>query len=130
MEGHAADPLLRTSHGPQDSPEDLLVMLEALSHGRQPDEPTGIYSLYQPVQQLVLMLLPERRASEVLVHFALSQLSWLHCGVRTAQFWEEHQQFWEKLDGGDLDLLKDHSWMALYLGILAVRTPLDRHASC
>lgn len=117
MENDAAD------HGPQDSPEDLLVMLESLSHGRQPDESTSIYSLYQPVQQLVLMLLPDRRASEALVHFALSQLSWLHCGIRTVQFWEEHELFWDTMERGNLDVLKDHSWMAMYLGILAVGTP-------
>ncbi|KAL3464901.1 hypothetical protein BJX64DRAFT_275565 [Aspergillus heterothallicus] len=124
MENYAADPLLRASHGPQDSPEDLLVILESLSHGRVPaekqlNEPPGVYHLYRPVQQLVLMLLPDRRASEALVRFALSQLSWLHCGVRTVQFWEEHQLFWEMMERGDLDLLKDHSWMALYLGLLA-----------
>ncbi|KAL4880395.1 hypothetical protein BJY04DRAFT_228669 [Aspergillus karnatakaensis] len=124
METYAADPLLRASHGPQDSPEDLLVILESLSHGRasaerQSNEPTGLYHLYQPIQQVVLMLLPDRGASDTLVRFALSQLSWLHCGVRTGQFWEEHQLFWVMMERGQGELLKDHSWMALYLGILA-----------
>ncbi|KAL2783946.1 hypothetical protein BJX66DRAFT_349014 [Aspergillus keveii] len=120
MESHAADPLPRMSRGPQDSPEDLLVILESLSHGRDSAEKlTGLYHLYQPIQPVVLMLLPDRGASDTLVRFALSELSWLHCGVRTGQFWEEHQLFWEMMERGHADLLKDHGWMALYLGILA-----------
>ena len=128
METYAADPVRRACRGPQDSPEDLLIILESLSHGRgsakkQPHELSGLYHLYQPIQQVVLMLLPDREASETLVRFVLSGLSWLHCGVRTAQFWGEHQLFWEMMERGHGDLLQDHGWMSLYLGILAVGTP-------
>ncbi|KAE8408582.1 hypothetical protein BDV37DRAFT_279067 [Aspergillus pseudonomiae] len=124
METYAADPVRRASRGPQDSPEDLLVILESLSHGRgsaekQLHDLSGLYHLYQPIQQVVPMLLPDRGASETLVRFVLSELSWLHCGVRTAQFWGEHQLFWAMMERGHGDLLQDHAWMALYLGILA-----------
>lgn len=116
--------------GPRDSPEDLLVLLESLSHGggsttSESRDSIGIHRLYQPVQQVALMILPERFASEALISFSLQHLSWLHCGIRTMQFWREHQGFWDCVEHGDLGCLKRHDWMALYLSILVVHCSGD-----
>jgi hypothetical protein len=69
------------------------------------------------------VILPTRQWSEVIVAFSLVQLGWVHCAVDEASFMEEHDAFWEKLVEYEKECLENHSWMAVYLSILAVSLP-------
>lgn len=108
------------------NPEGLLVMLESLSHGKPPvltdlSEKTTIAPLYQPGRPVFLMLIPDRTSSQQIVNFALSNLTWIHCAIRTKVFQNEHDVFWESIEkGNDTASANDHGWLSVYFSLLTV----------
>ncbi|KAJ5701952.1 hypothetical protein N7488_009500 [Penicillium malachiteum] len=108
------------------NPEGLLVMLESLSHGRPPaptdlSEKTTIALLYQPGRPVFLMLIPDRNSGQQIVNFALTNLSWIHCAIRTKVFQHEHDAFWESIGkGNDTASANDHGWLSIYFSLLTV----------
>ncbi|KAJ5627321.1 hypothetical protein N7528_004748 [Penicillium herquei] len=108
------------------NPEGLLVMFESLSHGKPPaptdlSERTTIAPLYQPGRPVFLMLIPDRTSSQQIVNFALTNLSWIHCAIRTKVFQHEHEAFWESIENGnDTASANDHGWLSIYFSLLTV----------
>ena len=76
--------------------------------------------LWNTEQQPLLRLLPARHFSTKIVDFALRNLGWMHFALRANVFKEQHEEFWNQVESGDNSALGDHSWVALYLSILAV----------
>ncbi|RAH51386.1 Zn(II)2Cys6 transcription factor [Aspergillus brunneoviolaceus CBS 621.78] len=72
----------------------------------------------RPRDDHVLIILPARHWSEVIVRFSLTHLAWVHCALEPAVFAEEHRAFWDQLmDTGNS---RAHGWNAVYLSVLAV----------
>lgn len=108
------------------NPEGLLVMLESLSHGKPPcptylSETTAIAPLYQPGKPVFLMLIPDRISSQQILNFALTNLTWIHCAIRTKVFQQEHDAFWESIEkDNDTGSTIDHGWLSVYFSLLTV----------
>ncbi|KAL3440562.1 hypothetical protein BJX65DRAFT_290320 [Aspergillus insuetus] len=65
-----------------------------------------------------LSILPTETSSRSIVGFSVSTLGWIHCAIRADKFLQEHESFWNALNGGDYSVLGNHQWMAIYLSIL------------
>jgi hypothetical protein len=72
----------------------------------------------------VLQHLPNDVISAQILQFSLGTLGWIHCAVRADQFMEEHLAFQESLARGEITILENHGWMAIYFSLLTVRPPL------
>lgn len=73
----------------------------------------------------VKLILPARRWSEIIIDFSLVQLGWVHYAVDDTTFREEHNAFWDSLIEHEKESLTNHGWISVYLGLLAVRFPLN-----
>lgn len=67
-------------------------------------------------------LLPIRSSSDRLVRLSLGMLGWVHCALSVPKFLREHDNFWNSLISKDQGYLFDHSWMGIYLSVIAVRS--------
>jgi hypothetical protein len=68
----------------------------------------------------LLTLLPVRRSSESIIRFSLSMLGWIHCALNAPAFLLEHDRFWSALEAHDRTVLSNHTWIAVYMSVLAV----------
>lgn len=114
----------RQSNDAGTNPEGLLVMLENISLGQPASTTTFdriVTPLYQTGRPVFLMLIPDRDSSHLIVDFALKNLTWLHCAVRTHVFQQEHFRFWESIEAGSENAFEpDHGWLSVYFSLLAV----------
>lgn len=114
----------RQSNDAGTNPEGLLVMLENISLGQPASTTTFdriVTPLYQIGRPVFLMLIPDRDSSHRIVDFALENLTWLHCAVRTHVFQQEHFRFWESIEAGsESSFESDHGWLSVYFSLLAV----------
>jgi hypothetical protein len=68
----------------------------------------------------IFHLLPNCATSTYIVKFTLENLGWIHCAVSADQFMKEHDMFQNCLATGDLTVLENHGWMAIYFSLLTV----------
>ncbi|KAL4810487.1 hypothetical protein BDV18DRAFT_156847 [Aspergillus unguis] len=64
--------------------------------------------------------IPDGVTSSYIVRFSLETLGWIHCAVRADQVMQEHAVFVECLANGDMTVLENHGWMAIYFSLLTV----------
>ncbi|GMF85002.1 unnamed protein product [Aspergillus oryzae] len=74
----------------------------------------------RPWDDHVMLCLPARHWSEVIVKFSLRELGWVHCALDASVFIREHDAFWDSLIANEGNSLRDHTWIAVYLSVLAV----------
>ncbi|KOC13346.1 hypothetical protein AFLA70_89g003231 [Aspergillus flavus AF70] len=74
----------------------------------------------RPWDDHVMLCLPARHWSEVIVKFSLRELGWVHCALDASVFIREHDAFWDSLIANEGNSLRDHAWIAVYLSVLAV----------
>ncbi|GMG14625.1 unnamed protein product [Aspergillus oryzae] len=74
----------------------------------------------RPWDDHVMLCLPARHWSEVIVKFSLRELGWVHCALDASVFIREHDEFWDSLIANEGNSLRDHAWIAVYLSVLAV----------
>lgn len=48
------------------------------------------------------------------------EIGWVHCALNAPLFVDQHEAFWNSLNSKNVEVLQDHSWMALYLSVLSV----------
>lgn len=68
----------------------------------------------------ILEHLPDCATSTYIVNFTLETLGWIHCAISTDKFVQEHELFQNCLATGDLAVLENHGWMAIYFSLLTV----------
>jgi hypothetical protein len=102
-------------------PEDIVTTFEGLHLGGPGDGlPKGPSRPAAPSNENILSLFPIRESSLKIVEFSLSTLGWVHCSLNAPRFLTEHNTFWDSLEANDRTVLNHHSWLAVYLSVLAV----------
>lgn len=109
------------------SGEDIHDTFDTLHLGSQSDAtslrtPLGFDSLHKFPD--LISLLPIRTSSERLIRFSLGILGWIHCAVDAPKFIEEHDAFWSGLESHNREATSNHSWIAVYMSVLAVCIPV------
>ena len=107
--------------------DELHTSIENLNLGISQDQvPHQAESLFGVSNQQTLQAyLPSRSISAQLVYFALRQLSWIHCALHASDFLQQHDHFWSAIEAGDTTIFAQHSWLAIYFAVLAVRLKMQ-----
>ncbi|CAH0033311.1 unnamed protein product [Clonostachys rhizophaga] len=68
----------------------------------------------------ILSLIPRGEDCRILVRFSLETLGWIHCALDASAFSIEAEAFVASLEQGQCEGLRNHAWLAIFLGVLAV----------
>ncbi|KAK6835746.1 hypothetical protein RU639_001786 [Aspergillus parasiticus] len=102
------------------SSESILSEFQRLPFQLSVEPGQGHADSTRPWDDHVMLCLPARHWSEVIVKFSLRELGWVHCALDASVFIREHDAFWDSLIANEGNSLRDHAWIAVYLSVLAV----------
>ncbi|PYH47362.1 Zn(II)2Cys6 transcription factor [Aspergillus saccharolyticus JOP 1030-1] len=108
-------PAVERSH----SSEKILNDFQRLPFGLLAESSHDGPDTLRPRDDHVLLILPARHWSEVIVRFSLEHLAWVHCALEPFDFTEKHNAFWTQAVATGPHS-SDHGWNAVYLSVLAV----------
>ncbi|KNG89261.1 hypothetical protein ANOM_002123 [Aspergillus nomiae NRRL 13137] len=102
------------------SPESILSEFQRLPFQLSVEPGQSHADSTRPWDDHVMLCLPARHWSEVIVKFSLRELGWVHCALDSSVFIREHDAFWDSLIANEGNSLRNHAWIAVYLSVLAV----------
>ncbi|OGM41154.1 hypothetical protein ABOM_009838 [Aspergillus bombycis] len=102
------------------SPESILSEFQRLPFQLSVEPDQCHTDSTRPWDDHVMLCLPARHWSEVIVKFSLRELGWVHCALDASVFIREHDAFWDSLIANEGNSLRNHAWIAVYLSVLAV----------
>ncbi|GAB1193464.1 hypothetical protein APSETT444_002680 [Aspergillus pseudonomiae] len=102
------------------SPESILSEFQRLPFQLSVEPGQSHADSTRPWDDHVMLCLPARHWSEVIVKFSLRELGWVHCALDASVFIREHEAFWDSLIANEGNSLRNHAWIAVYLSVLAV----------